>query len=60
MIKEGSVHIVCDCPVLACKIYTIWGSMFLKPEDFEKVRVGNLLGLVCVCELLLCSTVSHR
>jgi hypothetical protein len=44
--KEDSVHIVCDCPVLACKRYRIWGSMFLKPEDFEKVRAGSLLSLV--------------
>jgi hypothetical protein len=24
----------------------IWGSMFLKPEDLEKVRVSSLLSLV--------------
>jgi hypothetical protein len=41
--KEDSVHIVCDCPVLACKRYRIWGSMFLKPEDLKKVREGSLL-----------------
>jgi hypothetical protein len=40
------IHIVCDCPVLACKRYRIWGSMFLKPEDLEKVRVSSLLSLV--------------
>ena len=44
--KEASVHTVCHCPVLACKIYKIWGSMFLKPEDLEKVRMGSLLSLV--------------
>jgi hypothetical protein len=44
--KEGSVHIVCDCPVLACKIYRILGCMFLKPEDLENVRVSSLLSLV--------------
>jgi predicted Zn-ribbon and HTH transcriptional regulator len=27
--KEDSLHILCDCPVLACKRYRIWGSMFL-------------------------------
>jgi hypothetical protein len=31
---------------LPCKIYRIWGSMFLKPEDLHKVRVGSLLSLV--------------
>jgi predicted Zn-ribbon and HTH transcriptional regulator len=44
--KEDSVHIVCHCPVLACKRYRIWSSMFLKHEDLEKVRVSSLLSLV--------------
>jgi hypothetical protein len=34
------------CPVLACKRYRIWGCMFLKPEDLQKVRVSSLLSLV--------------
>jgi hypothetical protein len=45
MIKK-TVHIVCDCPVLACKRYRILGCMFLKPEDLENVRVSSLLSLV--------------
>jgi hypothetical protein len=44
--KEDSVHIVCDCPVLACKRYRILGYMFLKPEDLENMRVSSLLSLV--------------
>jgi hypothetical protein len=44
--NEDSVHIVCDCPVLACKRYRIWYCMFLKPEDLENVRVSSLLSLV--------------
>ena len=44
--KEDTVHTVCDCPVLACKTYRIWGSVFLKPEDLENVRVSSLLSLV--------------
>jgi hypothetical protein len=44
--KEDSVHIVCDCPVIACKRYRILGCMFLKPEDLENVRVSSLLSLV--------------
>jgi predicted Zn-ribbon and HTH transcriptional regulator len=40
--KEDSVHIVCDCPVVACKRYRILGCMFLKPEDLENVRVSSL------------------
>jgi hypothetical protein len=44
--KEDTVHIVCDCPVLAGKRYRIWGCMFLKPEDLENMRVNSLLSLV--------------
>ena len=44
--KEDSAHIVCDYPVVVCKNYRIWGRMFLKPEDCEKVRVSSLLSLV--------------
>jgi predicted Zn-ribbon and HTH transcriptional regulator len=44
--KEDSVHILCDCPVLACKRYRIFGCMFLKPEDLQNVRVSSLLSLV--------------
>ena len=44
--KEDSVHIVCDCSVLARKRYRIWGCKFLKPEDLESVRVSSLLSLV--------------
>jgi hypothetical protein len=43
--KENSVHIVCDCPVLACKRYRSWGSTFLKPEDLQTVRVSSQLNL---------------
>jgi hypothetical protein len=51
--KEDSVHTVCESPVLACKIYRIRGSMFLRPEDLEKVRVSSLLSLVANTGLLL-------
>jgi hypothetical protein len=44
--KEDSVHMVCDCPALACKRYRILGCIFLKPEDLENVRVSSLLSLV--------------
>jgi hypothetical protein len=44
--KEDSGHIVCDCPVSACRRYRIWGRMFLKPEDLEKGRVSSLLCLL--------------
>ena len=43
---DDSVHTVCDCAVLACKRYRIWGRMFLKAEDLEKVRLSSLLSLV--------------
>jgi hypothetical protein len=57
--KEDSVHTVCDCPVLACKRYRIWGCMFLKPEDLEKMRVSSLLSLVANTGLDLVSQ-PHR
>jgi hypothetical protein len=46
--KEDSGHTVCDCPVLAGKIYGIWHCMFLKQvsENLEKVRASSLLSLV--------------
>jgi hypothetical protein len=30
------VHIVCDCPILACKRYRVWDNMFLKLEILRK------------------------
>jgi hypothetical protein len=44
--KEDSVHNSYHCPVLDCERYRIWGSMFLKPEDLDKVRVDSLLSIV--------------
>jgi hypothetical protein len=44
--KKDSIHIVCHCPVLACKRYRIWGSMFVRPKDLEKAKLGSLLRLV--------------
>jgi hypothetical protein len=42
--REDSVHIVCDCPVLACKKHRTWGGVFLRPKDLHKV--GILLSIV--------------
>jgi hypothetical protein len=53
--KEDSVHIVYDCPVLACKRYKIRGCMFLKPEDLENMRVSSLLSPVANTGLSLVS-----
>jgi hypothetical protein len=53
--KEDTVHAVCDCTVVACKRYMIWGSMFLKSKDMEKVRVRSLLSLVANAVLGLVS-----
>jgi hypothetical protein len=44
--KKKTVYTLCDCPVLACKRYRIWGCKFLVPEDAENVRVSSLLSLV--------------
>jgi hypothetical protein len=54
--KESSVHIVCHRPVLACKTYTIWGSMFLKPEDRQNVWASSLLSLVADAGILTSQT----
>jgi hypothetical protein len=43
---QRTLYTLCDCPVLACKRYRIWGSMFLQPEDVETVRVSSLLSQV--------------
>jgi hypothetical protein len=53
--KENSVHIVCDCPVLACKRCRIRGCVFLKHEDLENVRVSSVLSLVANTGLSLVS-----
>jgi hypothetical protein len=53
--EKDSIHIVCDCPVLACKRYGILGYIFLKPEDLKKVRVSSLLSLVANTRLGLIS-----
>jgi hypothetical protein len=38
--KEHSVNTVCDCPVLACKIYRTWAI-----KDLKKVREDDLCKL---------------
>ena len=53
--KEDSVHIVCDCPVLACKRCRILGCMLLMPQDLDKVRVSSLLSLLAITGLGLVS-----
>jgi predicted Zn-ribbon and HTH transcriptional regulator len=53
--NEDSIHVVCNCPVLACERYRILGCMFLKPEDLENVRVSSLLSLVTTTGLGLIS-----
>jgi hypothetical protein len=54
MIKK-SVHIVCDCLVLAFIEYRIWGGKFLKLADLEEVKVSSLLSLVANTRLHLVS-----
>ena len=44
--KEDIVHVVCHCPVLACRRYTTWGSVFLRRKDVERIKVGSILSLV--------------
>lgn len=42
---EDTVNIICHCLALACKIYSDWGCMSLRPTDIEKVKVDSLIGL---------------
>ena len=44
--KEDSVHIVCHCAALACKIYRNLGRVFLTPKGLENMRVNGLINLV--------------
>ena len=39
--KDGSVHIVCHCPTLACKRYRNLGRMLFTAKDLEDVRVNG-------------------
>jgi hypothetical protein len=38
--EETSVHIVCECEVLASLRHKYVGSFFLEPEDIRKLRIG--------------------
>jgi hypothetical protein len=50
------LHIVCHGPELACKKYRTWSSMFLRPSDLQKLRLGSLLSLVANTRLGLISS----
>ena len=43
--EETSVHILCECEVLASLRYTHLGSFFLDPEDIRKLGIGGHLEL---------------
>jgi len=49
--KEDSIHILCYCPALALKRYTLWGHMFLEPSALQNVRVGDLHNLLVRAKL---------
>jgi len=40
--EETSVHILCECEVLASLRYTYLGSFFLDPDDIKKLGVGAI------------------
>jgi len=50
--EETSVHILCECEVLASLRYIYLGSVFLDPGDIRKLGVeaiwlfGNATGLI--------------
>ena len=37
--EETSVHILCECEVLASLRHTYLGSFFLDPEDIRKLNI---------------------
>ena len=43
--KDDSVHMVSQCPALACKRYRTLGFMFLKPKDLQNMRGNDLISL---------------
>jgi hypothetical protein len=40
--EETSVHILCECEILASLIYTHLGSFFLDLEDIRKLSIGAI------------------
>ncbi|KYN29184.1 Protein outspread [Trachymyrmex cornetzi] len=44
--SEDSIHLLCHCPMLACKRYRAWGNTFLMPEDLDGAKIGDLISLV--------------
>jgi len=40
--EETSVHILCECEVLASLRYTYLGSFFLDPEDIRVLGMGAI------------------
>jgi hypothetical protein len=40
--EETSVHILCECEVLALPRHTQLGSYFLDPEDIWKLNIGAI------------------
>jgi hypothetical protein len=43
--EEDTVHVVCHCPVLACKRYRTLGSRFLKTKDLGNMSVNGIMSL---------------
>jgi len=40
--EENSVHILCECEVLASLRHAYLGSFFLDPEDIMSLRIGDI------------------
>jgi len=49
--KEDSIHILCYCPALALRRYTLWGHMFIEPSAHQNVRVSDLHNLLVRAKL---------
>ncbi|KYQ59907.1 hypothetical protein ALC60_01002, partial [Trachymyrmex zeteki] len=44
--NEDSIHLLCRCPLLACKRYRSWSNTFLMSEDLDGAKIDDLISLV--------------
>jgi hypothetical protein len=42
MEEETSVHILCECEAMASSRYVHLGSLFLEPQDIQRISLGAI------------------
>jgi len=42
MEEEASAHILCECETLASSRYVHLGSLFLEPQDIQRISLGAI------------------